>query len=78
MHARGMLRDFQKAEKSRAASECFFKLFEGRATSQVHANLPTQLTKAQKTLQGTRLPKCMDHAILHEKPFGNCFIKSLQ
>jgi hypothetical protein len=20
-------------------------------------------------------PKCIDHAILHGKPFGNCFIK---
>ena len=23
-------------------------------------------------------PKCKDHAILHGKPFGNCFIKLLQ
>jgi hypothetical protein len=32
----------------------------------------------RETSEVEQHPKCMEHAILLEKPFGNCFIKQLQ
>jgi hypothetical protein len=63
---KGCRETFEKRKNTRAAGECIFTLVK---ILEPQANVFLRFPKVEQH------PKCMDHAILLAKPFGNCFIK---